>query len=75
MAHDENGTYIAKFREKAKELGLWLSLGGFHEKVNDLFLSSNRIVSVFLGILLFSETAFSCFFKSSSIKVLDSRRF
>uniref|UniRef100_A0A0N5A7V0 Nitrilase and fragile histidine triad fusion protein NitFhit n=1 Tax=Syphacia muris TaxID=451379 RepID=A0A0N5A7V0_9BILA len=35
MAHDENGEYIGRFRKRAKELGLWLSLGGFHEKNPD----------------------------------------
>ena len=34
QAVEENGSYIAQFRQLAKKHGLWLALGGFHHKVN-----------------------------------------
>ncbi len=33
QASAEDGDLITRFRHLAKELNLWLSLGGFHEKV------------------------------------------
>ena len=33
MAESVNGATITKYRELAKEQNIWLSLGGFHEKV------------------------------------------
>jgi predicted amidohydrolase len=33
FAFPENGPYLEKFRQLAKECGVWLSLGGFHNKV------------------------------------------
>lgn len=35
MAEDLNGTTISKYRDLAKQLGIWLSIGGFHQKVKD----------------------------------------
>lgn len=29
----ESGDYIGRYRTCAREYGLWLSLGGFHQKV------------------------------------------
>lgn len=34
-AFDENAEYINRFRSLAKELNMWISLGGFHEKVRN----------------------------------------
>lgn len=36
-AMEENGPFINKFCSLAKELNVWLSLGGFHEKVEKTF--------------------------------------
>ncbi|KAI6187119.1 hypothetical protein M3Y98_00207700 [Aphelenchoides besseyi] len=47
MAYSENSSYMKKFRDLAKSNGLWLSLGGFHNKVegNDkLPLNSHLIL-------------------------------
>ncbi|KAI6214079.1 hypothetical protein M3Y94_00226300 [Aphelenchoides besseyi] len=47
MAYSENSLYMKKFRDLAKSNGLWLSLGGFHNKVegNDkLPLNSHLIL-------------------------------
>lgn len=33
LAMDENCEYIGRYRNCAREYGLWLSLGGFHQKV------------------------------------------
>jgi hypothetical protein len=38
MAEDLSGTTISKYRDLAKQLGIWLSIGGFHQK--DKFLLS-----------------------------------
>ncbi|KAL3068574.1 hypothetical protein niasHT_030865 [Heterodera trifolii] len=37
QAMDTRGPYIGKFRELAKQHGLWLSLGGFHHKRPELW--------------------------------------
>jgi hypothetical protein len=34
MAEDLSGTTISKYRDLAKQLGIWLSIGGFHQKVS-----------------------------------------
>lgn len=34
LAHDVNGKIITELSQMAKELDIWLSLGGFHEKVH-----------------------------------------
>ena len=34
-ASQEDGECISKYRELAKETGMWLSLGGFHHRVGD----------------------------------------
>jgi hypothetical protein len=43
MAFPENGAYLDKFRELAKSAGLWLSLGGFHNKVSSFLIVINGI--------------------------------
>lgn len=35
MAEDLEGPTITKYRDLAKQLGVWLSIGGFHQKVKD----------------------------------------
>lgn len=43
MAEDLNGTTISKYRDLAKQLGIWLSIGGFHQKVS-VFVNCIEIV-------------------------------
>lgn len=33
MAEDLNGKTISKYQDLAKQLGVWISVGGFHQKV------------------------------------------
>lgn len=41
LALTEDGDYIGRYRNCAREYGLWLSLGGFHEKVLKVVLVLN----------------------------------
>lgn len=49
LAYAETDQYIDRYRQIARELKIWLSLGGFHEKVSDIFhfSESKRIRSLF----------------------------
>uniref|UniRef100_A0A914KGB6 CN hydrolase domain-containing protein n=1 Tax=Meloidogyne incognita TaxID=6306 RepID=A0A914KGB6_MELIC len=38
QAIEADGQYIMQFRELAKRYGLWLALGGFHNKVRGIFI-------------------------------------
>jgi hypothetical protein len=40
LAIEEDGQYINQFREVAREHRIWLSLGGFHNKVS--FIVKNQ---------------------------------
>ncbi|XP_060530672.1 nitrilase and fragile histidine triad fusion protein NitFhit [Cylas formicarius] len=39
-----NGTLISEYKNLAKLHGVWLSIGGFHEKINDNLLYNSHII-------------------------------
>ena len=50
MAFPEKGPYLGRFRQLAKENGLWLSLGGFHNKVINYSSILNGLFSPMMEI-------------------------
>lgn len=45
LAESVEGATIASYRQLARELGVWLSLGGFHERVGDRLFNTHLVVT------------------------------